>query len=442
MPINRKTINQHLQERSIGLSLPVIVGFICGLESALIRTIVPFTFGRVMTVAGLNELFTVPVILASLVIGAYLTGSLTDRMREASGVGLDVAIESYHSRAGMLPAKFAPLKFLATLFTLGLGGSGGLVGPTAVIGQGTASYFSSWFKLSWHKSRILALCGIAGCVSGLLHVPFGAAVLALELCYLGGIIYEGFVPVLLSSISAYIMSARIAQKLPFGDLFQQPHLFRTTVYDTAFPWSLDHLAYCIIAALVTTLLGVLFIKTFLAFRKFSNIESKNKYGLVIGALFVGLIAILFFRDRPADVLGEPSALVERCATAGKEYSLGAAVALLIGRWATTFLTIGLGGSGGLFAPTVLMGGLAGTIAAHILNANIMVLVTTGTAAALAGVINVPIAAVIIVVEVFGVGFIIPAAIGSAVAFLLAKNVVIYPHIERIKPPEATTGHDI
>ena len=125
MPINRKTINQHLRERSIGLSLPVIVGFICGLESALIRTIVPFTFGRVMTVAGLNELFTVPVILASLVIGAYLTGSLTDRMREASGVGLDVAIESYHSRAGMLPAKFAPLKFLATLFTLGLGGSGG-----------------------------------------------------------------------------------------------------------------------------------------------------------------------------------------------------------------------------------------------------------------------------------------------------------------------------
>jgi CIC family chloride channel protein len=107
--------------------------------------------------------------------------------------------------------------------------------------------------------------------------------------------------------------------------------------------------------------------------------------------------------------------------------------LLIGRWITTFLTIGFGGSGGLFAPTVLMGGLSGSMVAQILGiANAKVLVTTGISAALTGMINVPMAAVIIVVEVFGVSFIIPAAIGSAIAFLLAKNVVIYPHIQQYR----------
>jgi len=212
-------------------------------------------------------------------------------------------------------------------------------------------------------------------------------------------------------------------------LIQQPHLFRTTVSHTAFPWSLDYLVYCIVAALFTTLLGILFIKTFRAFERFNKIEIKSRYGPVIGALFVGLVAVLFFRHRLADVLSHPGDLVERCAT--EEYVLKTAIALLIGRWITTFLTIGSGGSGGLFTPTVLMGGLSGTIVARILGtANVRVLVTTGIAAALAGVINVPMAAVILVVEVFGVSFIIPAAIGSAIAFLLAKNVVIFPHVQQ------------
>jgi CIC family chloride channel protein len=184
MPISKETIRQYLRSQSVDLLLPVVIGLICGSEAVFIRTVIPLTFGRVMAVAGVAEELTVPIIFVFLLAGAYLTGLLAERMREASGVGLDVAIESYHSNAGRTTAKFAPLKFLATLFTLGSGGSGGLVGPAAVIGQGTASYFSKWFKLSQDRSKILALCGIAGCVSGLLHAPFGAAVFALELCYM------------------------------------------------------------------------------------------------------------------------------------------------------------------------------------------------------------------------------------------------------------------
>jgi CIC family chloride channel protein len=429
MPINKETIRQHLRNYPVDLLLPIAVGFICGWEAVFIRTFIPLTFGRVIALASVNDQLTVPVIFAFLLIGAYLTGLIAERMQEVSGFGLDVAIESYHSNAGRTTARFAPLKFLATLLTLGSGGSGGLVGPTAAIGQGTASYFSRWFKLSQDRSRILALCGIAACVSGLLHTPFGAAVFALELCYMGSIVYEDLIPVLLSSVSAYIMSARIVRTFPFGHLLEQPHLFRTIVHDTAFPWSLDYLAYCVVAALFTTLLGILFIKTYRAFERFNKIEIKSRYGPVIGSLFVGLVAALFFRHRLADVLSHPGDQVERCATEG--YSLNAAAGLLIGRWVTTFLTIGFGGSGGLFSPIVLMGGLSGTIVARVLGtANVKVLVTTGIAAALAGVINVPMAAVILVVEVFGVSFIIPAAIGSAIAFLLARNVVIFPHIQQ------------
>jgi len=427
MHTRKETIIQHLQGNAVLLILPIIIGFICGLAGTFVRTIIPHTFGWVMDVVNSGGRFGVLIMFGFLLGGAYLTGLLANRMRETSGVGLDVAIENYHLQSGIMPAKFAPLKFFSTLFTLGLGGSGGLVGPTAAIGQGTASYFSRALKLDRSKARIMALCGVAGCVSGLLHTPFGAALFALELCYMSGILYEDLIPVLLSSISAYIMSARIVQVLPFGHLLKQPHLFRTVVYDTPFPWSLRHLAYCVIAALVTTLLGILFIKTFLALQSFSKAKIKAKYASVIGAALVGLIVAVFFRHRLPDVLGQPGDLVERCARDG--YLLRAAAVLLIGRWMTTFLTVGFGGSGGLFSPTVLMGGLSGIIVAQILGVtNTSVLVTTGISAALTGVMNVPMAAVIIVVEAFGVSFIIPAAIGSAIAFLLSKNWVIYPHI--------------
>lgn len=428
MPISKETIRQHLRNYPVDLLLPIAIGFICGLEVVFIRTTIPLAFKGVMAVVNLGDHLAIPVIFASLLIGAYLTWRLSESRQEASGVGLDVAIESYHSRAGIVSAKLIPLKYFSTLFTLGSGGSGGLVGPTAAIGQGTASCFSRWFKLPEDKSRIMALCGIAACVSGLLNAPFGAAVFALELCYLGGILYEDLIPVLLSSISAYIMSERIVQKLPFGDMLHGPHLFRSIISDTAFQWSLDHLAYCVITALFTTLLAVLFIKSFLALENFSKTEISSKYGAIFGAAFVAALAILFFRHSMTDVLGHPGDLITRCATEG--YLLDISIALLIGRWMTTFITVGLGGSGGLFSPTVLMGGLAGTIVAGVLGvANTKVLVTTGIAAALVGVMNVPMAAVIIVIELFGVSFIIPAAIGSATAFMLARNFVIYSHVE-------------
>lgn len=274
----------------------------------------------------------------------------------------------------------------------------------------------------------MALCGIAGCISGLLHTPFGAAIFTLELCYLSGILYGDLIPVLLSSISAYIMSARITQLLPFGYLLEQPHLFRTVVYETPFPWSLRYLLYCVITALFTTILVIIFIKTFLALQNFNREEISDRYGPVIGAVTVWVIAAIFFKNRLGDVLGQPGDLVEHCATGG--YLLYGAIALLISRWLTTFLTVGFGGSGGLFSPTLLLGGLAGIIIARLFGASsTSVLVTTGMSAALTGVMNVPIAAIIMVIEAFGISFIIPAIIGSVISFLLANNLVIYPHVE-------------
>ncbi len=434
MSVSKASIKQHLRNQSVILLLPIVVGFICGLEAIFIRTIIPLAFGRIMDLAGINRHLTIPIIFVFLLAGAYITWLLSRRLREISGAGLNVAIENYHFKAGLMPGKFAPLKFLATFFTLGLGGSGGLVGPAAAIGQGTASYFSKWFNLSQDRSRILALCGIAGCISGLLHTPFGAAVFALEVCYMGAIVYEDFVPVLLSSISAYIMTARIARILPFGDLLQQPHLFRTVVHDTAFPWSLDYIAYCIIVALFTTLLLVVFIKAFLAIQESSGRILKDRYRPVVGTILVALVAFVFFRKRLGDVLGELSGLVERCATAWG--SIDSPITLLVGRSATTFFTVGFGGSGGLFAPTVLLGSLSGITVARLLGIDkVRVLLTTGISAALVGVMNVPMAAVIIAVEIFGVSFIIPAAIGSTIAFLLAKNWVIYPNIQRYREPD-------
>ncbi|MBD3182418.1 hypothetical protein GF312_09005 [Candidatus Poribacteria bacterium] len=429
MLINKVKIRNAIKYQSTNLILPIIVGFACGLEAIIVRTVIPSTFNFIIKLADLAGSFRILVPLAFLLTGALITGLLAKISGKTSGFGLDVAIRSYHLEAGLMSYSFTPLKFLSTFFTLGFGGSGGLVGPTASIGQGTASYFSRLFKLSYKDSRILALCGLAGCVSGLLHTPFGAAVFALELCYLGGIIYDDLIPVFISSVSAYIMSARIIRLIPLGNIFHQPHLFRTVIYDTPFPWSLDYIIYSILAALGTTVAGILFIKSFQWIQSFTQKRISVYYKPLIGAAMVGLVAAVFFRNNLTYVLGEAGNLVEYCAS-GAIYSLKMAFILLVGRWITTFLTVGFDGSGGLFAPTVLMGGLVGTIVARLLGiVNVKVLVTTGISAALVGVINVPIAAIIIVIEVFGISYLIPAVIGSTIAYLLARNFVIYPHIQ-------------
>ena len=332
-------LRRYFQTYSVALGLPVLIGLVSGLEAMIVRTIIPFTFGRVLAVAHINSALTVPVVLFFLLGGAYFTGLIVEKMKAVSGAGLDVAVESYHSEAGLTPRMFAPLKFLATFLTLGFGGSGGLVGPIAAIGQGTASFFSRLFKLPYEKSRMMALSGIAGCVSGLLHTPFGAAVFALELSYMSGIIYKDLVPVLLSSLAAYVMSARLVRFLPFGDFLQQPHLFRSVVYDTPFPWSLTYMLYSLIAAIVTTIIGILFVKTFLALQAITSKRLRIRYRPVVGAALVGLIAVVFFRNNLTHVMGEAGTLVEQYA-AGTTLSLGLAIVLLMGRWVTTFLTVG------------------------------------------------------------------------------------------------------
>ncbi|MFC1718802.1 chloride channel protein, partial [Candidatus Poribacteria bacterium] len=165
--------------------------------------------------------------------------------------------------------------------------------------------------------------------------------------------------------------------------------------------------------------------------KFTRTRINVRYESIIGAALVGVVALIFFRHQLPDVLGEPSSLVDRCTEDG--YPLSAAIILLAGRWITTFLTVGFSGSAGLFSPTVLMGGLSGVVVVRLLGVtNSNVLVTTSISAALTGMVNVPMSAVIIIVEIFGATYIIPAAIGSMMAFLLAKNWVIYPNIQKYR----------
>ncbi len=427
---NIRQIHHYLHNRLIDIMLPIIVGLVCGFAAVIIKTIIPLVFSWVMMLVSLSGRLGFLTISAFLLVGADISVILIAKMKATSGVGLDISIRNYHRSAGLMPTSFVPLKFLATLFTLGFGGSGGLVGPTSSIGHGIASYFSKAFRLSKDNSKMLALCGISACVSALLHTPFGATIFGLELCYIDGLIYSDLIPVLASSISAYIVSSRIIMMLPLGYLFHKPYLSATMNSESAFPWHLNYLAYCVIAALVTAVLGIAFIRSFQTLQRFNRKKLQTSYGPIVGALTIGLVSVIFFRHRLPDFLGEPSRLVENCIAQG--YPICIAIALLIGRWVNTLLTVGFGGSGGLFSPTLLLGGLAGNIVALLLGVSeTKVLVATGMAAALSGVLNVPIAAIIIIIEIFGVDYIIPAAIGSSIAFMIARRWVIYPHVKHI-----------
>jgi chloride channel protein, CIC family len=279
---------------------------------------------------------------------------------EAEGHGTDAAIDSFHNKRGMVRGRVPIVKTLASAITIGTGGSGGREGPIAQIGAGFGSFLATRLNLSARDRRIMLAAGMGAGVGAIFRAPLAGALFAGEILYReADLESEVIVPAAISSIVGYSV---YALSLPADKRFT-PLFGDQLKYALGSP--LELVSYAVLAC-VLVLVGVLYIKTFYGTHKlFKKLPILPHFRPAVGAGLAGLCGIGFYlamgRDPHALAVLSTGygALQEALAPGGDLVAIRLLLLIALIKIVTTSLTISSGGSGGVFGPSMVIGGCLG-----------------------------------------------------------------------------------
>jgi len=360
-----------------------------------------------------------PWLLLLVLPGAgLLVGFLVTRFApEAEGHGTDAVINSYHRGGALIKPRIIPVKLLASALTIGSGGSAGREGPVAQISAGFASYLSQLLRLPTFDRRVLVISGIAAGIGGMFRAPLGSALFAIEVLYSeNDYESEALIPAIMSSIVAYVVNASLTGWHP---------IFRTEVDQFTHPREL--IAYLVLG-IVLAVVGVVYVKTFYGMRDavFARLPVPPMVKPAVGGLLLALLAMVV-----PQVMSGGYGWIQL--TLDGALPLKILLLLLPAKILATSFTISSGGSGGVFAPSLVIGGVTGAVfaaAAERLAPGFAPATTAcvlvGMGGFFAGVAKVPIASLIMVAEMSGsYSLLVPLMLVSSVCFLLTRGVSIY-----------------
>lgn len=338
---------------------------------------------------------------------------------EAEGHGTDSVIDAYNNKRGSIRKRVPVIKAISSMITIGTGGSAGREGPIAQIGAGFGSTLASFLKLNDRDRRIMVICGMAAGIGSIFKAPLGGSLFAIEVLYKSDMETEGLVPAFISSTVAYSI---------FSSFFGWGHIFATPSFRFTHP---TELIFHGILGILCAATAVLFVIIFYGLRNrlFRPLKVSPYLKPAIGGLMVGIIAIFF-----PQVLGTGYGWVQ-IAMNGDLVSLSIALmmVLVLVKIIATSLTVGSGGSGGVFAPSLVIGAMVGGAFGQIMNIvfpNTIdqpgSYVLVGMAALLAGIAKVPIAAIVMVSEMAGnYNLLAPLMVASTLSYLLSSKWTIY-----------------
>ncbi len=336
---------------------------------------------------------------------------------EAEGHGTDAVINAYHRERAELRKRVVPVKLITSMLTIGAGGSAGREGPVAQVGAGFGSYLADLLRLGYHDRRVLVISGMAAGIGGMFRAPLGAALFAVEVLYSDpDFESEALIPAIISSIVSYIVVA---------SLTGWNSIFHTADIHFARPHEL--VAYLVLG-MVVAVVGVIYVKVFYGMRDnvFARMPIPNWTKPAVGGLLLAILALAV-----PQVLGGGYGWLQL--TLDNQLPLKILILLLPAKILATSLTISSGGSGGVFAPSLVIGGVTGAIFADLVGRVAPQLapptaacVLVGMGGFFAGVAKVPIASLIMVAEMSGsYGLLVPMMLVSSVAYLLTRGVSIY-----------------
>ena len=419
-------------------ALHQVAGFHAGeaaAEGALFEQLPAQSDGEAAAVEAADHDGFQPWLLVAVMAGGGLASGLLvyTFAPEAEGHGTDAAIDAFHNKRGEIRGRIPVIKTIASAITLGTGGSAGREGPIAQIGVGFGSFLGGLLNLPARDRRIMLAAGMGAGVGAIFRAPLAGAVFAGEILYRDADIEsDAIVPAALSSAVAYsVFCLWLPPSLRFVPLFGAD-----IHYGIDSP--LELLPYGAMAIFLA-LAGVLYIKTFYGVHAlFKKMPIAPHVRPMIGAALTGLVGIglwmAFNHDRDAlAVLGSGYGLLQKLF--GPDSSVGPLLLITVAlvKILTTSLTISSGGSGGVFGPSMVIGGCLGGAIGMVFHelwpglvSHPQAFAIVGMAGFFSGCARAPLSTVLMVSEMTGgYSLLLPTLWVSTLTFLLGRRWTLY-----------------
>jgi CIC family chloride channel protein len=340
-------------------------------------------------------------------LGGLISGIIVYSMApEAEGHGTDTTVKAFHHACGFIRARVTPVKIIASAITIGSGGAAGREGPTALFSSGLGSIYATLTKRSDKERGLLILIGMAAGLSAIFRSPIGTAFFAIEVLY-SDMEFDAaaFLYTMLGSIVAYTVNGLFVGWEP---LFQIPPKLSVQQFS-------DYAWYALLGmsgGLVGTILPNVFYYTRDFFHK---IPIPSHLKPAIGGFGVGIIALAL-----PQVLGGGYGWIQEVING--RFTITLLLLLLFGKMVAFALTVGSGGSGGVFAPSLFVGAMLGGLLAHLFDEPAAAFAVVGMAAVFGSAGRVPFATLLMVTEMTGgYNLFVPAALAVMLAYLIQSS---------------------
>ncbi len=345
-----------------------------------------------------------PWLIWFLPLGGLVIAALYRVCKMQGDTGTDRIISSVRCDE-KVPALIAPLIFIGTVITHLFGGSAGREGAALQLGGSLGYQTGKFLRLDDKDMHLITLCGMSAVFSALFGTPLTAAVFALEVISVGVIYYSGLVPCLFSSLVAYALSLLFKIKPVRFKLAAVPEL------------SVLLFAKLVALAILCAVVSVVFCVALHKTNQLSRKYIKNDYiGIAAGGILVAALAFLL---GTADYNGAGIDMIAR-AMGGEARPEAFLLKILF-----TAITIGVGFRGGEIIPAFFIGATFGCTASALLGIDPCFGAAAGFVALFCGVVNCPIASIILSIEVFGAEGILPFAVVCSVTNMLSGNYGLY-----------------
>jgi chloride channel protein, CIC family len=411
----------NIGHRQLLLSLSLIIGLVSGLAAVVLKNTVYFTSAFL---SGRLALETNNLIyLAFPLFGIFLSVLFVRKfIKDNISHGVSKVLHAISRKDSKLASHNSYSSMVASTFTVGFGGSVGLEAPIVLTGASIGSNLGSLMKLDYKTITLLIACGATGAIAGIFKSPIAAMIFSLEVLMLDLTMWS-IIPLLISAVTgATVATLLLGQGAVFYFTLHEPFLIENI------PW---YILLGIIAGLVS------FYFTWCSMKVESRMQniSSPYHRLFYGGAILGLLIFIFpplygegYGTLRSLLGGDASEIAAGSLISGLRNNywifLGFLSLILVFKVIAMAITTGSGGVGGIFAPSLYMGGVTGFIVARLINYFPFINVSernfalVGMAGLMAGVMHAPLTAIFLIAEITG-GYelFIPLIITSTFAYL-------------------------
>lgn len=376
--------------------ISVIVGIVSGVIGSLFHA----------SVSEANIIFSkYDKLIFLLPVGGLLIVAMYKKCNMLQNKGTDSILASIRNDKGV-PILLAPLIFISTVITHLLGGSAGREGAALQLGGSIGSNIGRLFRLDEKDIHIVIMSGMSGVFSALFGTPITAALFALGVTSVGIMYYSGLVPCLISSLTAYLIIKLVGISPTHFDMIYTPSATLITILQT------------ILIAVLCAELSIIFCTVMHYTARYLKIWFKNPYLRI----FIGGLAViaLTYLTGTRDYNGSGMAVIENAVIGAYTKNWAWALKILF-----TAITIGAGFKGGEIVPTFFIGATFGCFIARLIGITPGFGAAIGMIAMFCGVLNCPVAAIVLSVELFGSQGFILFSIAAGVSYMLSGYYGLY-----------------